>query len=217
LTATIILVSGCIATNAYCKTNAISQDRADDGRISMHQQKSKKNVVFYASNRRLGYRAYRNQALCVWSFGLTAVMELLKWVADATATTTDYDDDDDGNRRGIVACIIVGRLLSISDVIGPFVIAWLLFGLNKSFLRAVIVRLRDDGSEIITLDEEIYNDLFIAQMGFYKKVSEAMKDATIFRLLPYIARPIGAKLLGVLEEVAPSVAMKIIQLLDFFT
>ena len=66
-------------------------------------------------------------------------------------------------------------ILSVSDVIAPFAIAWLLFSLNKRFLRAAIVRLRDDESNAI--DDEVYNNLFIAQTGFYQKVTETMKDA----------------------------------------
>ena len=50
-----------------------------------------------------------------------------------------------------------------------------IFSLNKSFLLAAIARLRDDGSN--TIDDEMYNNLSIAQTGFYKKVSETMKDA----------------------------------------
>ena len=76
------LVIGAAATNAYCEHATVVEDRANDRRISLGQQKSKRHVRF-ASGRKLGYRAFRNQALCAWSFAMTAIMELLKWAADA--------------------------------------------------------------------------------------------------------------------------------------
>lgn len=148
------LLLGAIATNAYCEKTAYEADLADNKRISLHQQKSKANIA-YASNRQLGYRAYRNQGLCVMTFGFNATLEMLKWAADANAG-------------------VVGRLFSASDVGGPFVMAWALVVLNRAFLRAAIARLRAGAD---TNDAEVFQNFFVAQTGFYKRVSETMKDA----------------------------------------
>lgn len=150
-----ILILGRLAVGKYCNATAQSADDADNRRISLIQQKSKRNIKF-ESSRRLGYLSYRNQALCVLTFGLTSTMELLKWASDPDSH-------------------IIGRILSISDVLAPFAITLLLFKLNKSFLRAAIARLRDEGTN--SLDDMAYNDLFIAQTEFYEKAAETMREA----------------------------------------
>jgi len=144
-----------IAASVHCSNTARLADLKDNKRISMVQQQSKANLTF-ASTRRMGYKSYRNQAFCAMAFALKAFMELLKWSVDVNGG-------------------ILGRILSISDVLAPFAIAWLLFTLNKSFLRAAIARLRDDGTR--TIDEVLYNDLYIKQTAFYEKVAETMKEA----------------------------------------
>ena len=51
----------------------------------------------------------------------------------------------------------------------------LLMGLNKAFLRAAIVRSREESKETAEMDKEIYKDLFNAQIKFYSKVAKMMK------------------------------------------
>ena len=51
----------------------------------------------------------------------------------------------------------------------------LLMGLNKAFLRAAIVRSREESKETAEKDQEIYKDLFDAQIKFYSRVGEVMK------------------------------------------
>ncbi|KAL7544985.1 hypothetical protein ACHAWF_008350 [Thalassiosira exigua] len=151
-----VLVVSRVGIRVYCERLAILEDSSDNKRISLHQQKSKSDVKF-ASSRELAYRAYLNQALCAGAFALTAVMELLRWIVDAESG-------------------IIGRILSISDVLAPFVMAMLLITLNKSFLRTAIVRLRDNEGNPLR-DTAEYNELFIAQTSFYSKVGETMKEA----------------------------------------
>lgn len=118
--------------------------------------------------REAGYGAYCNQAQCAGSFAMFASLTLLKWIVSF-----------DGG--------IIGHIFSISDVLTPFTITFLLFTLNKALLRAAIAEVRGDSNKVN--DDEIYNDLFVAQAGFYNNVAEMLKGATIFGLLPYIVGP----------------------------
>ena len=85
-------------------------------------------------------------------------MELSKWVVAA----------DSG---------IVGRALSFGEWVEPFAMTTLLFGLNRAFLRAAIVRSRDESKTAVGMEEDevIYNNLFTSQVNFYTKVAEVVK------------------------------------------
>ncbi|KAL9185644.1 hypothetical protein ACHAXT_003421 [Thalassiosira profunda] len=176
-----------LGTVAYCRKTADEEDVKDNRRITLRQQKSKANVTF-ASSRALAYLAYRNQALCVATFVFNATMELLKWAVDSESGAA-------------------GRVLSASDVVGPFTVAVALLGMNRCFLRAAVARLRVDGSG--KGDALVYRNLFAAQAKFYGMVSVAMKDATIYRLLPFLARPFKPQLMSLLQQIAPTLSGKI--------
>lgn len=66
-----------------------------------------------------------------------------------------------------------------------FVVAGLLFALNKKFLPDVIAAMQSlDGADA-GIPDHIYHELFVAQKGFCAKVGAALKDATMFWLLPH--------------------------------
>ena len=139
--------------------------------------------------REMGYRAYRNQALCAGGFGIMSMLELVKWL---------INKDQAG---------IVGRIFAIPDILTPASITTLLFALNKSFLPAYIAATRKNGNgakEGNRVDDTVYNQLFAAQKGFYSKVGATLKSAAIFRVLPYIVTPIIPYLVKVAELVLPS-------------
>jgi len=151
------IVLGYSIVNSFCERIATVEDKRDDNRISPNQSESKTRA-HYKSIRILGYRAFCSQALCAASFAIYSCMEFTKWLVAA----------DTG---------IVGRALSFGDWAEPFAVTTLLIGLNKAFLRAAIVRSRDESPEPETaeMDKEIYNDLFTAQIKFYTKVAQVMK------------------------------------------
>ena len=117
--------------------------------------------------REMGYRAYRNQALCAGVFGVLTGIELMKWLINKK--------DQAG---------IVGRIFAIPDVLTHATITTLLFALNKSFLPAYIAATRKNGNGAKAgkgMDDTVYNQLFAAQKGFYSKVGATLKSAAIFR------------------------------------
>eukprot|EP00547_Thalassionema_nitzschioides_P018231 CAMPEP_0194246060 /NCGR_PEP_ID=MMETSP0158-20130606/14366_1 /TAXON_ID=33649 /ORGANISM="Thalassionema nitzschioides, Strain L26-B" /LENGTH=361 /DNA_ID=CAMNT_0038981879 /DNA_START=195 /DNA_END=1276 /DNA_ORIENTATION=- len=189
LAVTGILACGNLVIRWYCNKNSIIEDQKDNARIHPSQQQSKGQV--HASRRELGYQAYLNQCLCAGSFGIFAILKTIQWVVDA----------DDGG--------VVGRLMSCSDVLEPFAMTMLLMGLNRSFLRAAIARLRDEhsgsSSKVVKDDDEIYNGFFAAQSGFYNKISTVLKGTSIFQLLPYAVAPFLPFLSRTLKLLFPSI------------
>ena len=149
------LVLGYSIVTSFCAKIATVEDEKDDNRISSNQSESKTRPQ-YKSIRMLGYRAFCGQALCAASFGLNSCMKLSKWLVAA----------DTG---------IVGRASSLKEWAEPFAMTALLIGLNKAFLRAAIVRSREESRETAEMDKEIFKDLFTAQIKFYTKVAEVIK------------------------------------------
>ena len=151
------LVIGYSIINLFCDKVATIEDENDDKRISSTQRQSKSQLQF-KSIREQGYGAYCSQALCAGSFGIYSCMELSKWVVAA----------DSG---------IVGRALSFGEWVEPFAMTTLLIGLNRAFLRAAIVRSRDESKTAVGMEEDevIYNNLFTSQVNFYTKVAEVVK------------------------------------------
>mmetsp|Transcript_25313 Transcript_25313/g.37339 ORF Transcript_25313/g.37339 Transcript_25313/m.37339 type:complete len:394 (+) Transcript_25313:72-1253(+) len=177
------LVLGYSMINSFCARIATVEDERDNNRISSNQSESKARPQ-YKSIRMLGYRAFCGQALSAASFGLNSCMKLSKWLVAA----------DTG---------IVGRASSFNEWAEPFAMTALLIGLNKAFLRAAIVRSREESRETAEMDEEIYKDLFTAQIKFYSKVAEVIKGIAIFRLLPYLVAPIVPYASAALKQIAP--------------
>eukprot|EP00984_Skeletonema_dohrnii_P029011 scaffold19292_cov82-Skeletonema_dohrnii-CCMP3373.AAC.1 len=149
------LVLGYSIITSFCARIATVEDERDNNRISSNQSESKARPQ-YKSIRMLGYRAFCGQALSAASFGLNSCMKLSKWLVAA----------DTG---------IVGRASSFKEWAEPFAMTALLIGLNKAFLRAAIVRSREESRETAEMDEEIYKELFTAQIKFYTKVAEVIK------------------------------------------
>ena len=149
------LVLGYSMINSFCARIATVEDERDDNRIGSNQSESKTRPQ-YKSIRMLGYRAFCGQALCAASFGLNSCTKLSKWLVAA----------DTG---------IVGRASSLKEWAEPFAMTALLIGLNKAFLRAAIVRSREESRETAEMDKAIFKDLFTAQIKFYTKVAEVIK------------------------------------------
>mmetsp|Transcript_14221 Transcript_14221/g.24168 ORF Transcript_14221/g.24168 Transcript_14221/m.24168 type:complete len:392 (-) Transcript_14221:80-1255(-) len=177
------LVLGYSIVTSFCAKIATVEDEKDDNRISSNQSESKTRPQ-YKSIRMLGYRAFCGQALCAASFGLNSCMKLSKWLVAA----------DTG---------IVGRASSLKEWAEPFAMTALLIGLNKAFLRAAIVRSREESRETAEMDKEIFKDLFTAQIKFYTKVAEVIKGIAIFRLLPYLVAPLVPYASAALKQIAP--------------
>ena len=155
-----ILVIGNFAVRAYCSREAAREDQIDDDESNRMGSKSKPNTPTFELARDMGFRAYRNQALCAGSFAALASLELAKWTLVAA---------DSG---------IVDSVFSITDFLKPFAITSLLVILNKSFLRAFTAAMRTRGGAAVgTVNDEVYNDLFVAQAGFYTKVADTLKSA----------------------------------------
>lgn len=149
------LALGYSLINSLCAKVAAAEDEKDNNRISSNQSESKKTPQ-YKSIRLLGYKAFSGQALSAAAFELNSCMKLAKWLVAA----------DTG---------IVGRASSFNDWVEPFAMTALLMGLNKAFLRAAIVRSREQSKETAEKDKEIYKELFNEQIKFYSRVGEIMK------------------------------------------
>mmetsp|Transcript_26214 Transcript_26214/g.58260 ORF Transcript_26214/g.58260 Transcript_26214/m.58260 type:complete len:495 (-) Transcript_26214:1999-3483(-) len=189
-----VLVIANFAVRAYCSREAAREDQIDEDKSNRMGSKSKPDTPTFELARDMGFRAYRNQALCAGSFAALASMELAKWTLVAA---------DSG---------IVGSVFSITDFLTPFAITSLLMILNKSFLRALNAAMRTGGGAAMgTVNDEVYNDLFVAQAGFYTKVANTLKSAAIFGLLPYVAAPFKPYVLQAARFVAPSLVDKVMQ------
>ena len=143
----------------------------------------------------MGYRAYRNQALCAGVFAIMSGIKFIKWVANKAEAG------------------IVGRAFAMPDFLEPAVITFLLFTLNKSFLTAFIVATREKRGVVRgnTVDDEVYNQLFTAQKGFYQKNGTTLQSAAIFQVLPYLVSPLMPYLLRTIGAiVSPPMAEKIL-------
>eukprot|EP00563_Minutocellus_polymorphus_P019099 CAMPEP_0197717450 /NCGR_PEP_ID=MMETSP1434-20131217/1978_1 /TAXON_ID=265543 /ORGANISM="Minutocellus polymorphus, Strain CCMP3303" /LENGTH=382 /DNA_ID=CAMNT_0043301979 /DNA_START=119 /DNA_END=1267 /DNA_ORIENTATION=- len=145
------------------------------------------NTSSRSEARELGYRAYRNQALCAGVFAIMSAIEFIKWVANKAEAG------------------IVGRVFAIPDFLTPAAITTLLFALNKSFLPAFVVATRAGVGAVREgdIDDEIYDQLFTAQKDFYTKIGATLESAAIFRVLPYVVTPLLPYLLRVIEAIAP--------------
>lgn len=152
---TTTLALGYSLINSSCARVAAAEDEKDNNRISSNQSDSKKTPQFI-SLRTIGYKAFSGQALSAASFGINSCMKLAKWLVAANTG-------------------IVGRASSFNEWVEPFAMTALLMGLNKAFLRAAIIRSREESKETAEKDKEIYKDLFNAQIKFYSRVGEFMK------------------------------------------
>ena len=141
--------------NLYCAKIAFAEDDKDTKRINCSQRESKTQSKF-KSIRRLGYHAFRGQALAAAACWINSCMKLIKLVVTA----------DTG---------LVARALSLKEWTEPLGITLLLIGLNKAFLRAAIVRSRDQSKATAEKDNEVYNDLFAAQIQYYTKLAGFVK------------------------------------------
>ena len=102
----------------------------------------------------------------------------------------------------------MGHLFSVTEFITPFTITVLLYALNKALIKAAIAEVVGDTKRV--KDVDIYNDLFVAQSGFYSQAASTIRDAAVFGLLPYIARPLLpyvfklTKVVKLLEKLLPA-------------
>lgn len=141
--------------NSYCAKIAFAEDAEDDKRINASQRESKTQSHF-KSIRLLGYHAFRGQALAVAACSINSCMKLIKLLVAA----------DTG---------LVARAMSLLEMTEPLVVTLLLLGLNKAFLRAAIVRSREQSKATAEKDGEVYNDLFTAQTQYYTKLGGFVK------------------------------------------
>jgi hypothetical protein len=124
---------GNVLIRSYCARNAAREDQEDSSKFGPRNAK-KKHTSTDELARDMGFRAYRNQALCAGVFAVMACLKLVSW-------TVKFD-------FGNIAGSIVDRVFAIPELTTPFVIAGLLFALNTKFLPAVITVTRSlDGAD----------------------------------------------------------------------
>lgn len=174
-----IAAAGAIAIRLICASIVSSSVEADGTNTLKIGETFKKA-------RKMGFLAYKNQAICAFAFGLNFCLELATWVL---------------KKEGLI-----GRIFSVSAFLTPFAITRLLLTLNRRYLRVVIAATRSRSNE--TVDEGIFTDFFVAQTGFYTEIGSTIKSATIFRVLPYLIAPIQPYLLAAARLVAPSLVEK---------
>lgn len=188
-----VLAIGAVAMHGRCERTADTEFRAfvekhgiDPGKLSLSSVVGNGDKpIMFDTVRAMGFRAYRNQALCGGSIAIMACLQLARWIVSIPLPLS------------IVG--FVPHVFGVFEFLTPFAITALLFALNKALLRAAITITEissssssaaadDDQTEIIDGEDEneIYRDLFAAQAGFYGRVAEFLKSATVFRLLPYI-------------------------------
>ena len=146
---------------SWCVREAEAEDQLDKERRGAVANFSQETLDL---TRDLGFRAFRNQALCAGSFAAMGLMELLSW-----AQRIDISD----------AAGIVDRIFAIPQFATPFAITGLLFALNRKFLTAILSIIRSLGGSTKDqkIDDDAYDGLFAAQTGFYGKLGETLRDA----------------------------------------
>ena len=149
--------------------------------------------VFKSAEYRIAYRATLSQALCVGSYSAIAILKMIIWIVEQNS--------------------IIGRLLSASDVMAPFAMTYLIFILNRSFLRVFLFGKLQDSK----LDEaDVRNSMFQSQARFYDQVTDIIKGLTIVKVVPYVALPVRPYVMNMIEQYAPKYAQKFSELLDEF-
>jgi len=177
-----------------CEKRAIKEGRAyREKKYGVQQETQLPTTPKFDKVRQAGFRAYCNQALCAGSFGVMATVEWIRWIVSI--------------KLHIGGGSIIGHMFSVSDFITPFVITALLVTLNRAFVRAAIAEIVGDSAKVDG-DDEIFNDLFVAQTRFYNEAAKTVKTATIFSLLPYIIAPAIPFLSKALEKISPSLFEK---------
>lgn len=194
-----ILGVGSIVIYKACVTTADREYRAYKEKNDIHiaRNMERRLTERWSNREQLGlvheavFFAYCTQALCCGSFALMASLQLIQWIISF-------------NVEGVV-----GHLFSVTEFITPFTITVLLYALNKALIKAAIAEVVGDTKRV--KDVDIYNDLFVAQSGFYSQAASTIRDAAVFGLLPYIARPLLlpyvfklTKVVKLLEKLLPA-------------
>lgn len=149
--------------------------------------------VFESAEYRIAYRAMLSQALCVGSYSAIAILKMIIWIVEQSS--------------------IIGRFFSASDVMAPFAMTYLIFMLNRSFLRVFLFGKLEDSK----VDEaDVRNSMFESQTRFYDQVADIIKGITIVKVVPYIVSPVRPYIMSVIEQYAPDYAKKCSELLDEF-
>jgi len=166
------IISGGILIGNECRTSA---DREIDAYRREHGIDNNNEYTQLANETRLsrqrvgqvGFRAYRNMALCSGSFFLSSIVKLIKWFI-----SYDYHN----NKKSMIA----NQIFGVSSFLTPFIMSILMYKLTVSWVKAAISEVLHDSDSDTAVDRRssgVYNDLFLAQYDLYHEAGHNLTKA----------------------------------------
>ena len=118
--------------------------------------------------RQVGFRAYRNMALCSGSFFLSSIVKFIKWLI-----SYDYHNNNKS---------IANQIFGVSSFLTPFIMSILMYKLAVSWVKAAISEVfHDSSSDSDTVVDKrssgVYIDLFLAQYDLYHEAGHNITKA----------------------------------------
>jgi len=163
------IISGGILIQNNCRLSAdreIESYRREHG-INNNQQ-TQPNTEKRLSRQRVGkvgFRAYRNMALCSGSFFLSSIVKFIKWLIS-------YDYQKKGS--------IANQIFGVSSFLTPFIMSILMYKLTVCWVKAAISEVFNDSDSDTVVDRRssgVYNDLFLAQCDLYHEAGHNLTKA----------------------------------------
>ena len=117
--------------------------------------------------RQVGFRAYRNMALCSGSFFLSSIVKFIKWLI-----SFDY--------HNIGKSMILNQIFGVSSFLTPFIMSILMYKLTVCWVKAAISEVLSDSDSETVADRRssgVYNDLFLAQYDLYHEAGHNITKA----------------------------------------
>ena len=166
------IISGGVLIQNNCRISAdreIESYRREHGiNINKHSHSDTETRLSRQRVRQVGFRAYRNMALCSGSFFLSSIIKFIKWLI-----SFDYHNNEKS--------MIVNQIFGVSTFLTPFIMSILMYKLTVSWVKAAISEVfHDTSSDNTVVDRRssgVYNDLFLAQYDLYHEASHNLTKA----------------------------------------
>ena len=165
------IISGGILIQNDCRISAdreIESYRREHGiNNSRHSQPDTETRLSRQRVGQVGFRAYRNMALCSGLFFLSSIVKFIKWFI-----SYDYHNN---NTKSMIA----NQIFGVSSFLTPFIMSILMYKLTISWVKAAISEVFHD-SDSDTVDRRssgVYNDLFLAQYDLYHEAGHNITKA----------------------------------------
>jgi len=164
------IISGGILIQHNCRKSADREIDAYSYRRehinNRHSQSDREIRLSRQRVRQVGFRAYRNMALCSGSFFLSSIVKFIKWLI-----SFDYHNNDKS--------MIANQVFGVSSFLTPFIMSILMYKLMVSWVKAAISEVFHDSNLDTVVDRRsgVYNDLFLAQYDLYHEAGHNLTKA----------------------------------------